>query len=211
MSVNQVASEGRSSRVVSLPGRVSDQPPALDRIRRLSRPLAWLFTVAAALALILLLGAVATVLIYEGSRVQVRPGGLQIFIEPTPPRIVTGWTTLASMPWLRKLALAGSAALMLTPAIAVLWTLRRLFRLYAQGVVLAVDNARCIALIAAWLIAYAVAPTLGHLLVTAAGFHDEGWLRMDSFQALGLGLVLFVIARVMRWGAEIADDAARFV
>ena len=161
--------------------------------------------------MILLLGAVAMVLIYEGPRVQVRPGGLQIFIEPTPPRIVPGWTTLASMPWWRKLALAGSATLMLVPAISVLWTLRQLFRLYAQGIVLTAENARCIALIACWLIAYAVAPSLGHLLVTAAGFDDEGWLRMDSFQALGLGLVLFVMARVMRWGAEIADDAARFV
>ncbi len=64
---------------------------------------------------------------------------------------------------------------------------------------------------AGWLIAYAVAPTLGHLVVEAAGIDDEGWLRLDSLQALILGLVLVVIARVMRWGAEVADDASRFI
>ena len=68
-----------------------------------------------------------------------------------------------------------------------------------------------VGLIAVWLIAYAVAPTLGHLLVTAAGFDDEGWLRLDSLQALALGLVLFVVARVLHWGAEVSDDASRFV
>ena len=211
MSVNQVRGVSVSVVVSTLPPRVPDRPEALERIGRLSRPLVILFTLAFVAGLVLLLGAVATVLFYEGPRVQVRPGGLQIFIEPTPPAIVEGWSTLASMPPLRKLALACSATMMLGPALAILWTLRRLFSLYARGVVLEAANARCLTLIAAWLIAYAVAPTLGHLLVTAAGFHDEGWLRMDSFQALGLGLVLFVIARVMRWGAEVADDAARFV
>ena len=64
---------------------------------------------------------------------------------------------------------------------------------------------------AVWLLAYSVAPTLGHLLVAAAGFDDRGWLRLDSLQSLGLGLVLFVIARVMAWAAEVHDDASRFV
>jgi len=211
MSVNHDARAALSGVVVPLPTAVSDTPVALDRIRGVSRPLVWLFTVAFLIGLVLLLGAVFTVLVYEGPRVQVRPGGLQIFIEPTPPAIVPGWTTLAAMPPLRKLALAGSATLMLTPALAVMWNLRRLFQLYARGVVLEAENARCIAAVAAWLIAYAVAPTLGHLLVTAAGFDDEGWLRMDSVQALGLGLVLLVMARVMAWAAEVHDDASRFV
>lgn len=171
----------------------------------------WLFTAALAVGAVILFGAVLTVLFYEGPRVQVRPGGLQIFIEPEAPRLVQGWTTLGAMPFTRKLALAGSATLMLSPALAVLWQLRRLFGLYRAGVVLGVENARCLAVMAIWLVAYAVAPTLGHLLVSAAGFDDHGWLRLDSLQALGLGLVLFVMARVMAWAAEIHDDASRFV
>lgn len=47
--------------------------------------------------------------------------------------------------------------------------------------------------------------------MTLAGFDDEGWLRMDSAKALALGLILFVVARVMAWGAELHDDASRFV
>lgn len=197
--------------IATLPPPVPPRPVALDRIAGVSRPLQWLFTAAMVAGAVILLGAVLTVLFYEGPRVQVRPGGLQIFIEPGTPRLIEGWTTLGAMPVTRKLALAGSATLMLTPALAVLWQLRRLFGLYRAGVVLAVENARCLTVMAIWLVAYAVAPTLGHLLVTAAGFDDEGWLRLDSLQALGLGLVLFVMARVMAWAAEVHDDASRFV
>lgn len=197
--------------VATLPPLVPSRPAALDRIAAVSRPLQWLFTAALVVGAVILLGAVLTVLFYEGPRVQVRPGGLQIFIEPGAPRLVEGWTTLFALPFTRKLALAGSATLMLTPALAVLWQLRRLFSLYRAGVVLAVENARCLTVMALWLVAYAIAPTLGHLLVTAAGFDDEGWLRLDSLQALGLGLVLFVVARVMAWAAEVHDDASRFV
>lgn len=197
--------------VATLPPLVPSRPAALDRIAAVSRPLQWLFTAALVVGAVILLGAVLTVLFYEGPRVQVRPGGLQIFIEPGAPRLVEGWTTLSALPFTRKLALAGSATLMLTPALAVLWQLRRLFSLYRAGVVLAVENARCLTVMAIWLVAYAIAPTLGHLLVTAAGFDDEGWLRLDSLQALGLGLVLFVMARVMAWAAEVHDDASRFV
>lgn len=197
--------------IATLPPPVPPRPVALDRIAGVSRPLQWLFTAAMVAGAVILLGAVLTVLFYEGPRVQVRPGGLQIFIEPGTPRLIEGWTTLGAMPVTRKLALAGSATLMLTPALAVLWQLHRLFGLYRAGVVLAVENARCLTVMAIWLVAYAVAPTLGHLLVTAAGFDDEGWLRLDSLQALGLGLVLFVMARVMAWAAEVHDDASRFV
>lgn len=115
------------------------------------------------------------------------------------------------MPLIQKLGLATSATLMMTPAIAVLWQLRRLFRLYGEGIVLTPENARCMTAIAVWLIAYAVAPTLGHIVVTLTGFDDDGWLRMDSAKALGLGLILYVMARVMAWGAEVHDDASRFV
>ena len=197
--------------IATLPPPMPPRPAALDRISGISRPLQWLFTAALCVGAVILLGAIVTVLFYEGPRVQVRPGGLQIFIEPGTPRLIEGWTTLAAMPFIRKLALAGSATLMLTPALAVLWQLRRLFGLYRAGVVLAVENARCLTVMAIWLVAYAIAPTLGHLLVAASGFDDEGWLRLDSLQALGLGLVLFVMARVMAWAAEVHDDASRFV
>ena len=48
-------------------------------------------------------------------------------------------------------------------------------------------------------------------IVEAAGFDDEGWLRIDSAKALALGLILLVVARVMAWGAEVHDDASQFV
>ena len=197
--------------ILPLPPLVADDPPIPGRIRRLSRPLEWLFAGLFGLGTLLLFIAVVAVLAYGGDRLQIRPGGMQIYIEAAVPPPPAGWTTVGVIPFHRKLALAASACLMIVPALAVLWQLRRLFRLYASGVILKTENARVIGLIADWLIAYAVAPTVGHFLVEAAGFDDEGWLRIDSLKALVLGLVLFVIARVMLWGADVADDASRFV
>jgi len=197
--------------VVPLPPPVAAEPAALTRIRRLSRPLEWLFTGLLVLGGVILAIAVMAVLTYDGPRLQVRPGGMQILLGREVPPLPEGWTTVGVLPFTRKLALACSATLMVGPALAVLWELRRLFRLYGAGVIMAAENARCIGRIALWLLAYAVAPTLGHMLVTAAGFDDEGWLRIDSFQALCLGLILLVVARVMKWGADVHDDASRFV
>lgn len=197
--------------ISELPLPVASEPDAYGRIRQLSRPLEWLFTALFCLGAALLAVAVVAVLAYAGTRLQVRPGGMQIFIEARAPSLHPGWTTVGALPAIQKVALATSASLMMTPALAVLWQLRRLFRLYGAGVVLTPTNARCMTAIAMWLIAYAIAPTLGHVVVTFAGFDDEGWLRMDSVKALGLGLILLVIARVMAWGAEVHDDASRFI
>ena len=197
--------------IADFPPAVPVEPSAFVRIRRLSRPLEWLFAILFAAGALLLIIAVAAVLAYAGTRLQVRPGGMQIFVEAIAPPLHPGWTTVGALPIIQKLALATSASLMLGPALAVLWQLRRLFQLYGSGIVLTPANARCMTLIGFWLIAYAVAPTLGHIVVTLAGFDDEGWLRMDSVKALALGLILLVIARVMAWGAEVHDDASRFV
>ncbi len=193
------------------PPLASQESKALGRIRRLSQPLEWLFTLLFALGAILLAVAVVAVLMYTGTRLQVRPGGMQIYIEAAVPPVPAGWTTVGALPVIQKLALATSATLMLGPALAVLWQLRSLFQLYKAGVVMMQENARCMTAIALWLVAYAVAPTLGHVVVTLAGFDDEGWLRMDSVKALGLGLILFVVARVMAWAAEVHDEASRFI
>ena len=199
------------NRVFAFPPPLPAEAPALARIRRLSRPLEWLFVGLFAVGVVLLAVAVVAVLTYTGDRLQIRPGGMQIYIEPVVPPPPPGWTTVGVIPLIRKMALATSACLMIVPALAILWQLRRLFRLYGSGEILGAENARIIGLIAGWLVAYAIAPTVGHLVVEAAGFDDEGWLRLDSLQALLLGLILFVMARVMRWGAEVADAAARFV
>ncbi len=185
--------------------------PQPARIEGLSRGLSWLFTVLFGLGAAILGLAVAGAVFYAGERLQVRPGGMQIYLEAQVPPPPPDWSFARDLPLIQKVALACSATVMLTPALAVLWQLRRLFRLYAVGRILEVENARVIGSMAAWLVAYAVAPAVGHMLVAASGFDDRGWLRLDSLQALLLGLVLFVIARVMRWGAEVADDAGRFV
>jgi hypothetical protein len=202
--------------VVAFPPPEPDVAPDVptDRARRavksVSRPMSWLFTGLFGGTLIACLAFGLAVLFYDGPLMQTRPGGMVTYLEPPPP-VPLGETTIGALPLVQRLAMVGSGILMMGPAVMILWSLRGLFALYGRGVILEVQNARRLAAIGVWLIAYAVGPTLGHLLVSAAGFDDRGWLRVDSLQALFLGLVLFVIARVMRLGAEINDDASRFV
>jgi hypothetical protein len=197
--------------VIEFPQPAPAPEATVRLIRRLSRPLVWFLTAVLVLTIAVLAIMVIAVLFYDGPRLLVRPGGLQILLMATPPPIPEGWFSLGQAPLIQRLALVTSGALMMGPALAVLWSLRRLFVLYGEGRVLEAGNARLLKVMAIWLVIYAVAPTLGHYLVAATGFDDRGWLRMDSAQALVLGLVLFVIARVMQLAAEAHDDASRFV
>ena len=92
------------------------------------------------------------------------------------------------------------------------WSLRSLFRLYSQGKVFGLPNARLIQLMGVCLVADAAAPFLCHLVLSATGYEiDKMWAHMASVQELILGAVVFVIALVMKAGHEIEEDREGFV
>lgn len=190
---------------------VAPAKPALVRVRRMSAPLSTLFGSLFWLAAVVCLALGLAVLAHEGPWLQIRDGTMLIRLETDRPPLAPGWTTVGDLPIGQRLAMIGSGLLMMGPALAVLWTLRRLFSLYAAGVVLEPRNARCFTVLACWMIAYAAGPTLGHVLVETSGLQDRGWLRLDSLQALGLGLVLFVIGWIMRLAAEARANSEAFV
>jgi len=118
----------------------------------------------------------------------------------------------SSMPVWESTLAAGLLAIRLLPGLFILWNLRVLFRLYSRGIVFSRDNARQIRFIATALMGYAAVPFLTHgalFLVHMAVTPIK--MEIRQVDALVLGLVLFTIARVMKFGHEIERDQEGFV
>ena len=184
--------------------------PAHRRIRLASRGLAWLFTGLLALWSLFCAFLTAAFLVPPVGRfVGIGPSGMLLTALPhLPPPYVP----VSGLPLLQRLAHVPVGLINFAPPLAIFWALRRLFGLYARGVVFSAENACCIQWIGAALAANAVAPFLGvqflralHLVI------DRQWLHASSLQELVLGAVVYVIALVMQVGREIEEERGQFV
>ena len=187
-------------------------PPRHQRLRQRSRVLAAVFTglfwfIAASFAVMALMD-----LFYQGHNVAFGPeGGLVTLpkpVDPLPPGYL--WWSDVTLPY----RLGGLFALIAQygPAVMVMYHLRGLFRLYAQGVVFAEQNARAFKRMGQWLIAYAVTPFLSVKLLSLLDLAiDRAWFHSAEIYALGLGVILFVVAEVMEAGREIEQERDEFI
>ncbi len=191
--------------VVQFPSPIAPPPPH-RRLRLASRALSWLFT-----GLLVLVGVGAAVLIagvlaYPGD--DYRIGSSAVWIGDGSPDSVP----FHSLTLPHRLVYAAVGAVRVAPSLMILWHLRALFGLYARGEVFGRGNSRHIGRTGVWLCAYAAAPFLCHLVLRATGYEiDRNWLHLSSVQALVLGLLVFVIARVMQVGHEIEEERKGFI
>jgi hypothetical protein len=194
------------STVVQLDPPPSEASPTHRRLRLFSRLLSWLFT-----GLLFGVGVIAAVLI---AGVVVYPGD-DYRIGSDAVWIGTGSADSVAFHALsleHRLAYAVAGIVRTAPPLLIFWHMRGLFRLYAGGTVFAAENARHLGRAGAWLCAYALAPLACHLFLQATGFEiDRRWMHLSSIQAFVLGLMVFVIAQVMRVGREIEEDREGFV
>jgi hypothetical protein len=96
--------------------------------------------------------------------------------------------------------------------LAILHCARRLFQLYAKGVVFAQTNERLIKCMAAGLAAYAFAPFVANRTILLAGLtNDPVWFHADEVLALVFAVLAYVVADVMEFGREIESDRDGFI
>jgi hypothetical protein len=196
-----------------------DPPPELRRIRWVSQGLEWLF-----LALAIGTGVLATALIFDfivpylGDDFALGPQGGLLRVgpwwAPSYPHhpLPAGYISPEAMPTIQRLAQAPVGLLHAAPMVLLFWNLRRLFGLYAKGVVFASDNARSLKHIGACLIVIAVAPWLGHTVLDSLHLAiDKAWMHGSSIQELILGAIVYVIAQVMQLGRELEDERSQIV
>ena len=125
-----------------------------------------------------------------------------------PPELVA----FASLGLAHRLAYALVTLAWMAPVLIVFGNLRALFGLYARGVVFARGNAAHLKWIGVGLVAYGLAPGLGHLFLTVTQFEiDHAWFHVSSLQAPVLGGLMMVIAQVMEVGRELEEDRSQYV
>ena len=195
--------------IVDFAGPEPEPTPVHRRIRLTSRALAWLFTGLMVLwGLFCLLLTAALLLPAVGRYVGIGPAGMLLSFPRLPPPFVP----LSSLPVIQRLAHVPPGLINFMPPLAIFWSLRRLFGLYARGVVFSRDNARCIQWIGVALVVKAVAPGLAVLFLTSLHMAiDHQWAHASSLQELILGGVVYVIAQVMQVGHEIEEDRSQFI
>ena len=149
---------------------------------------------------------------YRGHSAALGPEGGWITIpgpiDPLPP----GYVFVADFTWPQRLGCLFALITQYGPAVMIMYHLRGLFRLYAQGIVFAEANAHAFKNMGKWLIAYAVTPFLSvNLLILLDLAVDRAWFHSDEIYGLGLGIILFIIAEVMEAGREIEQERDEFV
>ena len=192
-----------------------DLPPPLRRMRLVSRGLEILFLVLAVGVGLLASAMILDFIVpYAGNAFTVGPKGglISLHVPWGHPRLPPGYIAPADMPVIQRLAHVPVGLLNAVPMIALFWSLRRLFGLYARGVVFAPDNARSLKRIGVALIVIAVAPWLGHAFLNSLHLAiDQVWMHGSSLQELILGAIVYVIAQVMQLGREIEEERSQFV
>jgi hypothetical protein len=190
--------------------RAPTSPPlesvAQRHVRLGSRAAVWLFAGLFALAAIVLVAAIVTMLFYQGELVRIGPDNC--YIGEGPPKSVA----FGSLPLVHRLIYVGVAVVRAMPILMIFGSLRALFSGYARGEVFSSDAARRFGRVGAWLCGYAVSPLLCHLVLSFTDYEiDKNWAHMASLQALILGLLVFVVGQVMQIGREIEADREAFV
>lgn len=183
------------------------------RLLLFSRVLSILFTAILGLIALDMLAGIAFALFFGGHVLMSAQGLVLAFGHGGGlPRLDPGQVRLSDLAFVTRLAGAVSWIVLNAPLLFVFHHLRRLFGLYARGVVFAARNAAHIARIGIWLIAYPFANYACDTLFWLAGGADRAsWFHLEQLQSFVLGLIVVAIAQVMTFGHEIEQEKDSFV
>lgn len=188
-----------------------EQTPKHLRLRKRSRILAAVFNGLFWFCAAFDAWAFVMVLFYRGHHAAFGPEGGQIGY-PELVNLPPGYIYFSDITLPYRLGLEFALITQFIPATLVLMHLRGLFRLYAQGIVFAEENADAFKRMGQWLIVYAVTPFISVKILTLIDLViDRAWFHNTELYALGLGSILFVIAEVMKAGREIEQERDEFV
>jgi hypothetical protein len=198
--------------VVALPEAVPLGDPHATAQRRLvlmSRGLAVLFSALVGVCLLWVLGAFLFSF-FLSDHVLVRADGV-VLTFPVAPHPIAGAVRFSTQSFVTRAAGFADVLIATIPVGFVCLHLRALFRLYAQGIVFARENAVHIQRIGLWLVAWPVAKVAANMLFQLAGGADKAWAQFILLDSLILGLIVLAIAQVMAFGHEIEQDRAEIV
>ena len=189
-----------------------DQPPELGdgiALRRCARYAMWLLTMILGMTVVFTGVVLALGLLCQGRFLLLGPNAA--FIESRPEGSA-GIVPFGGLPWPTRLSYAANFMMTQAPILLLLTDLRAFLRDLAAGTLFAAGHASRLRRMAVWLLAYAIAPIIGQILVRSVGQGvDLAWFRTSSLHALVLAALLIVLAELIRVGQAIKDDRDGFV
>ncbi len=186
-----------------------DRTAPHKRLTRLSRVLAWLFTVMMGLSIFWVVAAFVVIFFFSNHLLMGASGGEVAF--PAEPALKAGMVRFSSQPFATHLGGFVALSAMMAPVAMICWHLRGLFRLYAAGIVFARANATHLKRVGLWLLLWPAAKFGGNQLFQLTGGTDKAWAQMTFVYALILGVIVFAIAQVMEFGHEIEQEKDSFI
>lgn len=194
--------------VVEMPPLHAVDPiPPHRSLRLLSRWLAVLFILFAAVQILWVLAAWIATLFFS-DHLMATATGFDVF---TGKHTIPGGVLFATQPALTRAVAMIGIAIAAAPFLMVFWELRGLFRLYARGIVFARANAISLKRIGLYLVAYPFVKVAVNLVFRLAGGLDKAWFHMEIVYALVAGLTVLAIAQVMEFGHDIEQEKDSFI
>jgi len=190
------------STVVDLPPPVSETPSPTDlKIRAAGRSLQPLFAVFFGLSVA---GVAATVIQMVADGGEVLKVGPPLFtLAADRTHVVIAYAPLGQRALYALLTLSRSM-----PLLAILWNLQHLLGLFAKGEVFSRGVAGAVRAVGIWLLLDAAAAQAWQAILTGR-LVVEG--RVQGLWEPVLGVVVILLAHVLRSGREIAEDREGFV
>ncbi len=185
---------------------------ALHQVRRISRPIMILLSIALGLVLLVQVPEIVAILLFRGGDAwhaavgsSASGIGLSIWGKDQPPGIA-----LDSLSFGQRSALAVLAALCAACSGLALFHLRQLFALYARGETFAAANIRHLKRFALWLVASGIMVNVAdHLFPTITGQPTHGFA--NAAMAVVYGAMTWVVAHVMDLGRQADVERKEFI
>jgi len=186
----------------------------LHRLKRLSRPIAVLLSIALALLVLVEVPAIVAILFFFDGDGAWRAAvsfsevgvNLAIFASGDPVRAVP----LDALGFGQRSAIAALAALCAACGGLAIFHLRQLFALYSRGIVFAAENIRHIKRFGLWLVVAGIAINgSGRVFFLVTSHHPDS--IANAAMAIVYGGMTFAIARVMELGREADLERNAFV
>jgi hypothetical protein len=184
---------------------------ALAQVRRISRPIMVLLSIALGLVVLVQVPEVIAILFFFGrggawqASVASSADGIGLSIPGHAPDVM-----LDSLSFGQRSALALLAALCASCGGAAIFHLRQLFALYARGEVFAAANIRHIKHFGLWLAASGIMVNVAdHLFPVITGQPTHGFA--NAAMALVYGAMTWVVAHVMDLGRQADVERKEFV
>ncbi len=197
------------SNVLDLPGRPEAAMLPHQRLLWLSRGLSVLFTGLIGLSAFWMVASFVAVFFFA-NHILVGAEGANVSF-PAEPAPIGGMIRLSTQPFITRFTGFIDILIGMAPVMFVCWHLRGLFRLYAQGIVFARENAQHLKRLGLWLVVWPIAKFVANMLFQLAGGTDTAWAQMIFVYSFLLGLIVFAIALVMEFGREIEQDRDSFI